>query len=78
MIAAVADTHTAFWHLFDDARLSRAAGAFIREAATTRRKIAISTISLAELVYLIEKNGKNILDKSSAFCYAVSIVEATT
>jgi PIN domain nuclease of toxin-antitoxin system len=56
MIAAVADTHTALWHLFGDARLSAAAGAFISEAATARRKIAISTISLAELVYLIEKD----------------------
>jgi predicted nucleic acid-binding protein len=33
-----------------------AAEAFINEAATARRKIAISTISLAEVVYLIEKN----------------------
>lgn len=56
MIAAVADTHTALWHLFDDARLSAAAGAFIGDAATARRKIAISTISLAEVVYLIEKD----------------------
>lgn len=56
MIAGVADTHTALWHLFDDARLSAAARAFIDEAATTRHKIAISTISLAELVYLVEKN----------------------
>jgi PIN domain nuclease of toxin-antitoxin system len=55
-IAAVADTHTALWHLFDDARLSAAAGAFISEAAAARRKIAISTITLAEVVYLIEKN----------------------
>ncbi len=56
MIAAVADTHTALWHLFDDARLSGVAGTFISEAAATRRKIAISTISLAEVVYLVEKN----------------------
>jgi len=55
-IAAVADTHTALWHLFDDARLSSAAGAFINQAAAARRKIAISTVSLAEVVYLIEKN----------------------
>jgi PIN domain nuclease of toxin-antitoxin system len=55
-IAAVADTHKALWHLFDDARLSTAAGAFISEAAAARHKIAISTISLAEVVYLIEKN----------------------
>jgi PIN domain nuclease of toxin-antitoxin system len=55
MIAGVADTHTALWHLFDDARLSAAAGTFINDAAAARRKIAISTISLAEVVYLIEK-----------------------
>jgi PIN domain nuclease of toxin-antitoxin system len=55
-IAAVADTHTALWHLFGDARLSAAAGSFIGEAAASRRKIAISSISLAEVVYLIEKN----------------------
>ena len=53
MIAGVADTHTALWHLFDDKRLSAAAAAFINEAATARRKIAISTISLAEVVYSI-------------------------
>ena len=56
MIAGVADTHTALWHLFDDKRLSAAAEAAINDAATARRKIAISTISLAEVVYLIEKD----------------------
>ncbi len=56
MIAGVADTHTALWHLFDDAKLSAVAGAFINDAAASRRKIAISTISLAEVVYLTEKN----------------------
>lgn len=55
-IAGVADTHTALWHLFDDKRLSATAEAFITDAATARRKIAISTISLAEVVYLVEKN----------------------
>jgi len=55
MIAAVADTHTALWHLFDDPRLSRAAADFINDAATARRKIALSAISLAEVVYLVEK-----------------------
>jgi len=44
-IAGVADTHTALWHLFDDKRLFDAAENFINEAATARRKIAISTIS---------------------------------
>ena len=56
IIAGIADTHTALWHLFDDAMLSASAGAFIVQAATARHKIAISTISLAEVVYLVEKN----------------------
>jgi PIN domain nuclease of toxin-antitoxin system len=56
MIAGVADTHTALWYLFDDARLSETAGAFIDKAAASHQKIAISSISLAEVVYLIEKN----------------------
>ncbi len=57
MIAGVADTHAALWHLFDDARLSATARGFIDDAASARRKIALSSISLAEVVYLIEKNG---------------------
>jgi PIN domain nuclease of toxin-antitoxin system len=56
MIAGVADTHTALWHLFDDARLSAGARAFIDQAASARQKIAVSSISLAELVYLVEKD----------------------
>jgi PIN domain nuclease of toxin-antitoxin system len=56
MIAGVADTHTALWHLFDDNRLSVPAGDFISQAAAVRRRIVISAISLAEIVYLIEKN----------------------
>lgn len=56
MIAGVADTHAALWHLFDDARLSAPAGDFIDKAAAARQRIAVSSISLAEVVYLIEKN----------------------
>src|SRR5579871_5553273 len=55
MIAGVADTHTALWHLFDDQRLSITATDFIARAAAARQKIAISSISLAEVVYLVEK-----------------------
>ena len=55
MIAGVADTHTAIWHLFDDPMLSPAARKFIDDAAAARQKIALSPISLAEVVYLIEK-----------------------
>jgi PIN domain nuclease of toxin-antitoxin system len=56
MIAGVADTHTALWHLFGDAKLSRVAEDFIQGAAVRGQKIAVSAISLAELVYLVEKN----------------------
>jgi PIN domain nuclease of toxin-antitoxin system len=56
MVAAVADTHAALWHLFDDDRLSVVARAFLDEAAAARHKILVSPISLAEVVYLVEKN----------------------
>ncbi len=56
MIAGVADTHTALWYLFGDPRLSATAKAFIDQAAVDRRSIEISPISLAEIVYLVEKN----------------------
>src|SRR5690348_1010634 len=56
MIAGVADTHTALWYLFGDARLSVGAKEFIDQAAAGRRSIEISPISLAEVIYLIEKN----------------------
>lgn len=56
MIAGVADTHTALWFLFGDPRLSATAKDFFEKAATARQKIALAPISLAEVVYLIEKN----------------------
>ena len=55
MIAAVADTHTAIWHLFADERLSPVAASTILSAANARQKIAISSITLVEIVYLVEK-----------------------
>jgi PIN domain nuclease of toxin-antitoxin system len=56
MIAGVADTHTVLWYLLKDARLSDRAHEFIDEAAAAGNDIAVSAISLAEIVYLIEKN----------------------
>jgi PIN domain nuclease of toxin-antitoxin system len=55
MIGAVADTHTAVWYLFNDSRISNLAGDFIDQAAAGGKRIAISAISLAEIVYLVEK-----------------------
>jgi PIN domain nuclease of toxin-antitoxin system len=56
VIAGVADTHAALWHLFGDSRLSNPAVDFIDRAAALRRRIVVSSISLAEVVYLVEKN----------------------
>ena len=55
MIAGVADTHTALWYLFDDPRLSAAAGEVMDRAAAAGNRVVVSSISLAEIVYLIEK-----------------------
>jgi len=56
MIAGIADTHTALWYLLDDERLSVAAGDFIDQADAAGRRIVVSAISLADIVYLVEKN----------------------
>src|ERR671931_348006 len=56
MIAGVADTHTALWYLYDVADLSSAAGDFIDHAASAGNQVVVSSIPLAEIVYLIEKN----------------------
>lgn len=56
MIAGVADTHAALWYLFADSRLSVTARIAFDTAGASRRKILLSVISLAEVVYLVEKN----------------------
>jgi hypothetical protein len=49
MISAIADTLTALWYLYDDRRLSAAAGDFIDQAGVRAGQIVVSSISLAEL-----------------------------
>ncbi len=56
MIVAVADTHTVIWNLFEDRRLSQTAQDFIENAAAAGHPVAVSSITLAEIVYLIEKD----------------------
>jgi PIN domain nuclease of toxin-antitoxin system len=56
MIAGVADTHAALWYLFGDPRLSASAKSAFDTAASSRRKIVLSVISLAEVMYLVEKD----------------------
>ena len=55
MIKAVADTHTVIWYIYADARLSRAALAMIETAAEAGDQVAVSSITLAEMVYLSER-----------------------
>ena len=56
MIVGVADTHAALWYLLKNPRLSATARSFMDDAADAGHDIALSAISLAEIVYLIEKN----------------------
>jgi PIN domain nuclease of toxin-antitoxin system len=54
--AGVADTHAALWYLLKNPRLSQTARTFIDDAARAGDSIALSPVSLAEIVYLVEKN----------------------
>ena len=56
MIVGVADTHAALWYLHKNPRLSVTARTFMDNAAQAGHDIALSPISLAEIVYLVEKN----------------------
>jgi PIN domain nuclease of toxin-antitoxin system len=53
--AAVADTHAALWYVLKNPLLSNRARSFIEDAAGAGVSIAVSAISLAEIVYLVEK-----------------------
>ena len=55
MVVAIADTHTTLWYLFSDPRLGRAASALIDATVADGNHIGMSAISVAEMVYLIEK-----------------------
>lgn len=55
MLRAIADTHTLIWYLFSDPKLSKQALAEFEQAINNREQIGFSSISLIEIVYLIEK-----------------------
>jgi PIN domain nuclease of toxin-antitoxin system len=55
MTIAVADTHTVIWYLFNNPRLSAKARLFIEDGLKDGHQIGVSSISLAEMVYLSEK-----------------------
>jgi PIN domain nuclease of toxin-antitoxin system len=59
VIVGVADTHPALWYLFKNPLnplLSATARSFIDDAAAAGNDIVLSPISMAEIVYLTEKN----------------------
>lgn len=55
MVVAVADTHAVIWYLANDSRLGAKAKATFEEASRNGDQIAVSTITLVEIVYLVEK-----------------------
>lgn len=54
-IRAVADTHAILWYLYNDTRLSITAANLMDTIDKAGDQIAISSITLAEIVYLVEK-----------------------
>jgi PIN domain nuclease of toxin-antitoxin system len=55
MRAVVADTHAVLWYLLDVDRLSTSAAKFLDEAAQAGEPICVATISVVEVIYLVEK-----------------------
>lgn len=55
MISGVADTHALIWYVFDDPRLSQVASDFIDDALAKANPIIVSSMTLVEVVYLVEK-----------------------
>jgi len=55
VIVAIADTHTVIWYMYGDSRLSAAAKTFMENAYKAGNYVGVSSISLIEMVYLIEK-----------------------
>ncbi len=54
-IRVVADTHTILWYLYNDTRLSSTANALMDTIDNAGDQIAIASITLAEIIYLVEK-----------------------
>ena len=55
MLDAVADTHTVIWYIFNDTRLSSIARQAIQNTADNGNQVGVSSITLAEIVYLVER-----------------------
>lgn len=56
MIGVLADTHSLVWYLAGDGRLSLVARTRMDAEAAAGREIGVSSVSIAELVYLTERS----------------------
>lgn len=54
-LRAVADTHAVIWYIFGDQRLSTPAREFMEDTAAAGNQVGFSSITLAEIVYLTER-----------------------
>ena len=57
MSALVIDTHILLWYLFDTSKLSPAASAAILQAEADNAPLYVSSMSVVELRYLVEKKS---------------------
>ncbi len=55
MIIAVADTHAVIWYVEADPKLSNNARSVIATASADGNEVAVSAITLVEMIYLAEK-----------------------
>jgi PIN domain nuclease of toxin-antitoxin system len=55
MIAAIADPHVVIWYLSAESLLSEVARSFIEGLAARGDQVGVSTITLIESIYLVEK-----------------------
>ncbi len=55
LIRVMADTHALLWYLYNDSRLSKRAYAEMETAEQAGEQIAIASITMAEIIYLVEK-----------------------
>jgi PIN domain nuclease of toxin-antitoxin system len=52
---ALADTHAAIWYLWKPGNLSRDAIAAMDQSARLGERVGLSTVTLCEIIYLVEK-----------------------
>jgi PIN domain nuclease of toxin-antitoxin system len=55
MAGAIADTHALIWYLLDSPRLSAPALAQFEACRATGSRVGVSSISIVEIIYLVEK-----------------------